>query len=152
MRANASNSQSAYRRADIETASQGKLVTMLFSGAIQRVEEAKRLIAASDNAAPVSVVHSHLVRAQDIVAELRSSLDIQAGELAHQLDSIYEYIFHLLVQANIKKDGSHLDEALRHLTEMRSMWAEAFATAEREGATGAARINPHGSSIMNLEG
>jgi len=151
MQANAYNSQNAYKKADVETASQGKLVAMLFNGAIQRVEEAKRLIHAG-GVTPVSEVHAHLGRAQDIVSELRSSLDIQAGEVAFQLDRIYEYIFHLLVQANIKKDGEHLDDALRHLTEMRDMWAEAFATAEREGGSPATRINPHGSAIMNLEG
>jgi flagellar protein FliS len=151
MQANAYNGRNAYKRADVETASQGKLVAMLFNGAIQRVEEARRLAAAKDPA-HLKDLHALLVRSQEIVAELRTSLDIQAGEIALQLDSIYEYIFHLLVQANIKKDGTHLEEALRHLTEMRDMWAEAFANAEREGGTPATRINPHGSAVMNLEG
>ena len=151
MQANAYNSQNAYKRADVETASQGKLVAMLFNGAIQRIEEAKRLIA-NEGAKPVNEVHAHLVRAQEIVAELRGSLDIQAGPIAHQLDSIYEYIYHLLVQANITKDGTNLDEAVKHLTEMRDMWAQAFATAESEGGSPATRINPHGSAVMNLEG
>lgn len=150
MRANAYNSQSAYKRADVETASQGKLVVMLFNGAIQRVEEAKRLIKTDPK--PLSEIHAHLVRAQDIVAELRSSLNIQAGDIAHQLDRIYEYIFHLLVQGNIKKDGEHLDEAVTRLSEMRDLWVEAFAMAQQEGGTPATRINPHGSAIMNLEG
>ncbi|MBM3290330.1 MAG: flagellar export chaperone FliS, partial [Candidatus Hydrogenedentes bacterium] len=100
----------AYQRVDIETASQGKLVVMLFNGAIQRAEEAKRQLAK----ARTEGAHTNLVRAQDIVAELRSALDMKAP-IAKQLDRVYEYFQHLLIKANVRKDNAPLDEAIAHL-------------------------------------
>lgn len=150
MAANPYNTHQAYKRADVETASQGKLVVMLFNGAIQRVEEARRALDQTPKA--TSEAHAHLLRAQEIVAELRSSLDLRAGDVATQLDRVYEYIFHLLVQANLKKDGAQLEEALGHLTTMRDTWAEAFATVDAEACGPSVRINPHGASVMNIEG
>ena len=92
----------AYKQVDVETASQGKLIVLLFNGAIQRAEEAKRLILAEPM--DIAGIHNSLVRAQDIIVELRRALDLRAGEIAGNLDRSYEYFQHLLVQANIKKD------------------------------------------------
>jgi len=67
-----------YQQVTVETASQGKLIVMLFNGAVQRAEKAIADIEANrmDN------VHNHLVRAQDIVAELGGALNMEAGEIA----------------------------------------------------------------------
>ena len=87
----------AYKRVDVETSSQGKLIVMLFNGAIQRAEEAKRQLAKGRTEG----VHNNLLRAQDIVAELRNALDMKVA-IAKQLDRIYEYFQYLLIKANIR--------------------------------------------------
>lgn len=144
----APTSYGAYKRVDVETSSQGKLVVMLFNGAIQRAEEAKRQLAKgrTDGA------HNNLVRAQDIVAELRSALDMKVG-IAKQLDRIYEYFQHLLIKANIRKDNAPLDEVIEHLVTMRNTWQEAFAkaAAEQPGAPGKT-ANRHGAAVINVQG
>ena len=104
---------SAYRKVDVETTSQGKLIVLMFNGAIQRAEEAKRRI---DTGEDIQSVHKNLVRAQDIIGELRASLDMATGQIANNLDRIYEYIQYLLIQANMKKDSKPIEEALAHLT------------------------------------
>src|SRR5512134_2727491 len=102
----------AYKKVNVETASQGKLVVMLFNGAIQRAEEAKRQLSKGKTEG----VHNNLLRAQDIVAELRGALNMKAGgEIARNLDRLYEYFQHLLIKANIRKEASHLDEVIGHL-------------------------------------
>ena len=141
----------AYKRLDIETASQGKLIVMLFNGAIVRAEEARKALEAGDN----NGTHQKLLRAQDIVAELRSALNMDAGELAQNLDSVYEYAHHLLVQANIKKQPKPIDQAIQVLTEMRNTWRDLFEkVAEEESSNGPLppRINQHGASVLNFEG
>lgn len=138
----------AYKRVDIETASQGKIVVMLFNGAIQRAEEAKRQLAKGRTEG----VHNNLLRAQDIVAELRSALDMKAA-IAKQLDRIYEYFQHLLVKANVRKDDAPLDEVIGHLTNMRNTWQEAFAKAGEEHAAAPRKpIDPHGATLINVQG
>lgn len=146
---NSATQYDTYKRVDVETASQGKLVVMLFNGAIQRAEEARRQIEKQN----IEGVHNHLIRAQEIIAELRSALDMKAGEVARNLDRIYEYFQHLLIKANIRKEVDPLVECIEHMTTMRDTWQEAFAKAEKEGlGAGAHQINPHGNAVMNLQG
>lgn len=139
----------AYRRIDVQTASQGKLIVMMFNGAIQRAEEAKRAIKNGDGPA----AHNSLLVAQDIVSELRGALNMDAGELAENLDRTYEYFHHLLVTANIKKDSAPLDECVRHMASMRDTWSELFEQVDKDEILDAPpAINQHGASVMNLEG
>ena len=142
-------SSSVYRRLGIETASQGKIIVMMFNGAIRRAEDAKRKIEANDGKA----AHEHLLRAQDIVSELRSVLNMDAGEIARSLDRSYEYFHHLLVTANIKKDSAAIDECVGLMASLRDTWEELFVkTAREESAELPPAIDQHGASVMNIEG
>lgn len=141
----------AYTQVDVETASQGKLIVMLFNGAIKRAEEAKRQLARNNR----QEVHNNLLRAQDIVAELRGALNMKAGDVARNLDRIYEYFQHLLVQANIKKVAQPIDECVELMTVMRDTWEEVFAALAKDTPTkpsAAPSINQHGHSMLNMKG
>lgn len=140
----------AYRKVDVETASQGKLVVMLFNGAIQRAEEAKRQLEKQNNAN----AHNNLIRAQEILGELRGALNMKAGIVAENLDRIYEYLQHLLIQANLRKQGSFIEECLSHLVSIRDTWEEAFSEVARSAAAGGAvpRVSAPQTNLMNLQG
>lgn len=141
---------SAYKQVNVETASQGKLIVLLFNGAIQRAEEAKRLIIAEPMDIPG--IHESLIRAQDIISELRNALDMSAGEVSENLDRSYEYFHHLLVQANMTKEVSHLEECIPLMTTIRDTWEELFENLREEDKMPQERaaINPHGSTILNI--
>ena len=140
----------AYRKVDVETASQGKLVVMLFNGVIQRAEEAKRQLEKNNN----THVHNNLIRAQEILGELRGALNMKAGTIAENLDRIYEYLQHLLIQANLRKDAAFIEECLAHVVPIRDTWDEAFSLAARETAAEGElpRVSPPPSGLMNLQG
>ena len=140
----------AYKRIGVETASQGKLIVMLFSGAIQRAEEARRLLDTGSR----DGVHNNLIRAQEIIAGLRGALNMDVGEVSRNLDRIYEYIHHLLIQANIRKDSKPIVEALTHLGSMREMWIDAFekVAQEESGAPVAPVYNRQGDGLINIQG
>lgn len=139
----------AYTKVDVETASQGKLIVMLFNGAIKRAEEAKRQL----ERGKTEGVHNNLIRSQDIIAELRGALNMQAGEIARNLDRIYEYFQHLLITANVKKNASHIEEFIGLMVEMRDTWQEVFDKVAVEGeAPSGPAVNQHGSAVLNLRG
>jgi flagellar protein FliS len=138
----------AYKRVDVETASQGKLIVMLFNGAIQRAEEAKRQL----EKGRLQNVHNNLIRAQDIIAELRGALNMNAGEIARNLDRIYEYFQHLLIMANIRKETAHIDECVRMMGTVRDTWQEVFDSVGRDAPSSAPRVNQHGAAVMNVQG
>lgn len=137
-----------YRKVDVETASQGKLIIMLFNGAIQRAEEAKRQLERGG----VEGVHNNLIRAQDIIGELRSALNMSAGEISRNLDRLYEYFQHLLIMANIRKQTAPIEECIRHLTSMRDTWKELFDNIAKEETPATPHINQHGAAVMNIQG
>ncbi len=118
-----------YKEVTINTASQGKLILMLFDGAIKRAEEAIRQMEKNN----IESVHRNLIRAQEIIAELRSSLKIDiGGELVLNIDRIYEYIYYLLVQGNLKKNITPIRESIEHMKNMRDTWKEAFEIYQKE--------------------
>lgn len=141
--------QDAYRKVDVETASQGKLIIMLFNGAIQRAEEAKRQL----DKGLYTGVHNNLIRAQDILGELRGALNMNAGTIAHSLDRVYEYFQHLLIKANIRKDAAPIDECIELMSSVRDTWQQLFENLSKENVdTRPPQINQHGSSVINVQG
>jgi flagellar protein FliS len=148
--AGAMGSYGNYRTVDIETASQGKLVVMLFNGAIQRAGQARDAIERKNPAE----AHKHLVRAQDIISELRSSLDMSYGEVVQAIDRTYEYFLHRLLEANLRKDPAIIDEVIPLIEDMRDTWQEAFEKEESNRPVMAAppKRDFQGASLVNMRG
>lgn len=139
----------AYTKVDVETASQGKLIVMLFNGAIKRAEEARRQLQQGNNQG----VHNSLIRAQDILAELRGALNMSAGEIAENLDRVYEYFQHLLIQANIKKSPDPIEQCVQLMTQVRDTWQELFDNLAREAKPAPPpSVNQHGNTLLNIKG
>lgn len=115
-----------YKDTEIQTADQGKLIIMLYDGAI------RFLNIAIDNMdfKKYDIVNNNIVKAQDIITELMLSLNMdQGGEIAQNLFNIYAYIKKRLLEGNIDKDPKILQEVLKHLTNLRSAWEEAIKKA-----------------------
>jgi flagellar secretion chaperone FliS len=114
----------AYRstsaHAGVAAADPHRLVVMLMDGALERIATARGLMS---NGTGVADKAQLLQRAVAIIDELRSSLNLKAGgELAHNLDALYEYMCMRLVQANSSNRPEWLDEVSRLLNEIRSAW------------------------------
>ena len=145
------DSYNAYLQVDVETASQGKLIVMLFNGAIQRAEESRRLM--EEEPMDIQTINDKLIRAQDIIGELRSALDMSVGELSQNLDRSYEYFQHLLIQANVTKEPELLVECVKLMTSMRDTWEELFQNLAEsdELPKESPAINQHGSTVLNIQ-
>ena len=131
---------STYRRQQVETASPGQLVVMLYDACISHCKAAQEAIAAADR----DRAARHLLKAQDIIAELMSALNVGAGgELAVRLLSLYEYMYRRLVHANVRKDAEAAREVERLLTELRGAWAAAAANpVAAAGAASGGKVSP----------
>ncbi len=116
----------AYKDTEIQTADQGKLILMLYDGAI------RFLNIAIDNMdyRKYDIVNNNIIKAQDIITELMLSLNMdQGGEIARNLFNIYAYMKKRLLEGNIKKDAAILQEVIKHLSTLRSAWEEAIRKA-----------------------
>lgn len=119
-----------YKRATVETAAPGKLLLMLFDGAIRNIDSAKKAINDKD----INTAHNLIVKTQNIVLEFIASLNMEF-EISNNLFNLYEYLYYQLVQANAGKDIGKLDEVRGFLVQFRDTWEEAMkkaATTTRE--------------------
>ena len=83
------NAYQTYRQTQAQTATPGELIVMLYQGAARFVVRGIEGIEADD----VEVAHTYLVKAQAIVSELYSSLDLErGGDVARNLAGIYEFM------------------------------------------------------------
>ena len=73
--------------------------------------------------------NTNIQKARNIIVELQTTLD-HRYKVAEEFDVIYDYIFHKLVQANLKKDPVILEEALTEIRDMRDAWKEIMRLAK----------------------
>jgi len=126
---NATNTANAYKRQQIMTASPEELTLMLYNGAIRFVTESILAIDEKN----VQKAHTANMRAQAIVHEFMVTMDMSL-EISHNWLLIDEYILHCLVQGNIKKDKTQLEEAKRLLVEFRDTWFQAMKLVNMDKA------------------
>jgi flagellar protein FliS len=108
-----------YKKTQIATANQGKLIVMLYDGAI------KFLNIAVDNMNPrtYDIVNTNIIKAQDIITELLLSLNMRdGGEISQNLFNLYLYFKKTLLEANIKKDADMIRGVVKLLKELRDAW------------------------------
>lgn len=118
-----------YQQTQVQTASPEKILIMLYDGAIQFLNKAK---AGMENK-NIEETHNNIIKAQRIISEFMNTLDRDnGGEIAQNLFKLYEYLNYRLIQSNVKKDITGIDEVLRHLKELKSTWEEAIKIAARE--------------------
>lgn len=106
--------------ADVNTASPHRLIVLLYDGAIKAISLAKLHM----NNGNIAEKGNAISKAISIIEEgLRLSLDrTTGGELAENLDALYEYMAFMLLDANIKNDSEHLDLVLKLLKELKESW------------------------------
>ncbi|WP_019635626.1 flagellar export chaperone FliS [Paenibacillus fonticola] len=113
-----------YRQSSVQTSTPSQLLLMLYDGAIRFVRGGIEGIKEGD----YDKVNTLLNKAQSIVTELTVTLDY-SYEVSKGLASLYEYINHLLIDANIKKTAPPAEEALGYLLDLRDTWAQAAKLA-----------------------
>lgn len=103
----------------VESATPHKLIQMLIDGAIEKVQLARGYMERHEIAKKCETVSW----AMAIIDGLRSSLDMSAGgEIAANLDALYDYMLRRLLDGNLDNDPAALDEVGKLLTELRDGW------------------------------
>ncbi len=94
---------------------------MLYDGALRFIGLAKDAMRRQD----LFGQNQNLQRAQKVVSELMSSLDMErGGEVATNLFSLYGFVYNQLVVANVEDSEEALEQASRVLRELRGSWAQ----------------------------
>lgn len=116
-----SNPYAQYQKNSVNTASGPELTLMLYNGAIKFCNIAIDSIEKKD----IPRAHENLIKAQDIIMELRITLN-KKYPIAIEMEQLYDYIYDTLIQANLKKDISKIQEACGLIRNYRDAWQEAM--------------------------
>ncbi|XOV81512.1 MAG: flagellar export chaperone FliS [bacterium] len=112
-----------YHQLDVETsveaASPHQIIDMLFSGARDRVKQAQGYMLRNDQAGKAKSINACV----EILNGLQASLDHdKGGDIAANLESLYDYMQRRLFRANVDNDVDGLVEVSDLLATLRSAW------------------------------
>ena len=111
-----------YKKISIHSSSKEKLLLMLYQAAILNCKKAITAIEDGD----IAKKGEFIGKLQDIINELSNSLDFNVGgDVALELDSLYDFIIFATTQANINSDKSQLVGCLEILTTLYDAWMKA---------------------------
>jgi len=118
-------STAAYQEQAVLTATPGQLVVMLYDGAIRFLRQADAAMGEQ------AVAHSHdrLNRAEAIIDELLSTLDMSQGSVAQNLEGIYVFWKRLLWEVRLERDREKLAVLIRQIANLREAWAQIAQSA-----------------------
>lgn len=129
--AHAHSQLDTYRKNAVESASPLQLVVMLYDGALRFMDAGRRAMVAGNRWEK----NQNLQRAQRILAELMSTLDMDGGaEVAQNLFALYSFCYSRLVEANLEDDTELIDQPIRVLSELRDSWAKVEASLRQQAA------------------
>jgi len=118
-----------YTNVHISTVDRGRLLLMLYDGCIKFLRHAKSGLETKD----IPKFARFLSKAQAIISELMLTLDFErGGEIAKDLDRIYDFALFYLTEANLEKSPEKVQKVIELI--------ETIASAYRDIIEGPNRI------------
>ncbi|WP_229067928.1 flagellar export chaperone FliS [Actinoplanes sp. DH11] len=119
----APNLRDRYLQDTINTASPAKLLTMLYDRMILDLGQGEEAFRNGDReSGSAKVMH-----AQEIVLELRATLDMDSWDGAPGLANLYGFVLSELIGANIARDADRVASCRTLMEPLRDAWREAAA-------------------------
>jgi len=114
-----------YLQDSVSTASPGKLLVMLYDRLIMDLHQGEEALRAGHR----EQANDKLNHAQEIILELRTTLDVDAWAGAPGLANLYGFLLTELIGANIARDATRVASCRALLEPLRDAWREAAALA-----------------------
>lgn len=126
--------QQVNTQSGVAYASPHRLIQMLMEGALERIATAKGHIQRQNTAAK----GEQISKAVDIIGGLREGLNHETGgEIAANLDALYDYLQRRLLEANLNSDLAILDEVADLLRPIKEAWDTIGETSNTHPASDA---------------
>jgi flagellar protein FliS len=113
------NAYERYKTQEVTTASPMGLIVMLYNGCIKRLKLARMAIEKKD----FQEANNSLKRAEDIIEELMSSLDLKY-QISANLLSLYTFMYEEIVRINVSKDAAKIEPLLKIIITLRDTWVK----------------------------
>lgn len=124
------NPYSQYQKTQVTTASRGKILLMLYEGAIRFTRQAHTALAQNK----IAEKGKYISKATAILSELMATLDFKAGgQLAVDLENLYVFMIDKLIEGNIKNDPACLENVERLLKTLYEGWKDVVENPRPDG-------------------
>jgi len=128
------DARARYATSAVSTASPARLLVMLYERLLRDLATATGALEARDHA----VANDQLQHAQQIVLELRTSLDTTAWSGGPGLEALYTYLHTELVTANLEKNAARVIACTELVAPLHDAWQQAARTAPPTAVSAAA--------------
>jgi flagellar secretion chaperone FliS len=131
-----------YQAVQVTTTDRGRLLLMMYEGAIKFLKQAKAGLVAND----IAKFCRYLSKAQAIIAELMNTLDFEkGGQIAVDLDRLYDFMLFYLTEANLYRDAERIDRTIGLVDTIYSAYRDIIENQrygeETQGNTGSTKQN-----------
>lgn len=116
-----------YRQTQLTTVDKGRLIVLLYEGAIKFLREAVE----SQKTGDIPAKSNFINRALDIISELSQSLNMNdSGEIAQNLKRIYQFWTDHLLKAKVVRDSRAMEEVIDMMSSLIEAWQVVCSDAE----------------------
>lgn len=121
-----------YRQTQVSTVDKGRLIVLLYEGAIKFLRDAIKAQEQGDIPAKAGFIN----RALDIVSELSQSLNMQeGGDIAANLKRIYLFWTDHLLKAKVGRDSKAMEDVIEMMNSLIEAWQSVCNDAEASKVT-----------------
>ena len=119
------NAQYTYQATRITTATKDQLLIITYDIGIKACRTAENAMTAKTP--DYDLANKEVIRTQEVIRELMVTLNKdRGGEMADKLMQLYEYMYQLLVDANMKKEPDNIRTVRGMLEELKQTWESAL--------------------------
>lgn len=125
-----------------------KITALLYEACINQLQGAIEDI---DQQQPLEA-NVKLQKVNDILERLGAGINYEAGIVADQLDTLYNYMANQVILGNLKKDKAILEEVLNICGQLATAWNEALNKGETQSQRlHQQRTNAYEQNVMVLD-
>jgi flagellar protein FliS len=115
------NAYNQYKAVQVTTTDRGRLLLMMYEGAIKFLRQAKAGLEEQD----IAKFCRFLCKGQAIITELMNTLDHEkGGDIARDLDRLYDFMLFYLTEANLHRDAKKVEKVVELLNTIYSAYRE----------------------------
>ena len=142
------NAHATYQSVQITTTDRGRLLLMMYEGAIKFLKQAKSGLEESD----MVKFCRFLSKGQAIIAELMNTLDFEkGGEIARDLDRLYDFMLFYLTEANLHRDPKRVGKVISLIDTIYSAYKQIIESRSFEEAPTREETEKFGEAVKRVQ-
>lgn len=141
------NAHAAYQSVQVTTTDRGRLLLMMYEGAIKFLKQSRAGLETGD----MAKFCRFLSKGQAIIAELMNTLDFEkGGPIARDLDRLYDFMLFYLTEANLYRDPKRITKVIGLIDTIYSAYKE-IIEVEKKTETAPEETPQVGEAIRRVQ-